>query len=167
MAVKKLPAQEYLSSLFDYKEGALYWRIRKAYKTKVGDLVGHVNNHGYRTVIIDGKTYRCSRIVWKMVNGVEPIGDIDHIDGNRDNNSIENLRDIKKALNSRNRKTPKTNKSGVIGVSWNKNLKKWHAQCYLNKKRKHLGFFKVLEEAKRAREIFERENNYHKNHGRA
>ena len=66
---------------------------------------------------------------------------LDHIDGNKLNNRIENLRECTEVQNCYNAKTPKNNTSGIKGVSWSKRLKKWRAQIQVNGKKKSLGFF--------------------------
>lgn len=72
---------------------------------------------------------------------------VDHIDGDRSNNRLNNLRVTKKLKNPINCKKYKNNKSGVIGVYWNSRLEKWCASIGINKKIIHLGVFEVFEDA--------------------
>jgi hypothetical protein len=94
-----------------------------------------------------------------------PEGEIDHINGNRQDNRIENLRDVPRSLNQRNSKLQNNNRSGVSGVFWRAN--RWEARIYLvSGQRKHLGRFKTFEEAVAVRKQAEMECGYHENHGR-
>lgn len=163
--MKTLPSQEQLKSLFFYEDGRLLWKNPTAKRHKCGDRAGSLNNFGYRTVCIHGVYYKEHRVVWAYFNGVVK-GQIDHINGDREDNRIENLRESSPVHNSKNRKKPKNNKSGVIGVYWNKRLNKWHAQGVSHGRKIHLGFFKLLDDAKNARKEFEKLNGYSFNHGR-
>lgn len=108
-------------------------------------------------------------IAWVLTYGRMPANYIDHIDGNTQNNTITNLRDVSKAVNNRNRKMRSDNTSGVTGVCWNKVCKKWYAQVTINGKKKNLGAFQTLEDAHNAREEFFAENThlgYTQHHGK-
>lgn len=94
--------KEYLHSILEEREpGILYWRVDRTHKTKAGSLAGWQGDNGYWRIMIDGKSYPRSRIIWKMYNGTEPIC-IDHINKVRNNDSIGNLRDVTRSENSRN-----------------------------------------------------------------
>ena len=78
---------------------------------------GSLGTSGYYVVYRDGKTVVAHRIIWEMFNG--PIEDglyLDHIDGNRTNNKLDNLRVVPKLLNARNCKPRTDNTSGIVGV---------------------------------------------------
>ena len=81
-----------------------------------------------------------------MFNGYFPQ-EVDHIDGNKTNNKIENLRAATKSQNQHNSKINKNNKSGVKGVCWDKRKNKWKSQVALNKKNYYLGHFDNIEQA--------------------
>lgn len=83
--------QEYAHSLFDYKDGSLYWKVRKAPHVKIGARVGSPEVNGYQTVMVNGRNWRIHRLVFLMQYGYLPKN-IDHINGNRSDNRIENLR---------------------------------------------------------------------------
>tara|TARA_R110000765_G_scaffold45787_1_gene94617 strand:+ start:52 stop:537 length:486 start_codon:yes stop_codon:yes gene_type:complete len=92
-----------------------------------------------------------NKLLHRVIMG-EPDGmDIDHIDGDRLNNRRSNLRICTRQQNGMNLKISKKNKSGVKGVSWHKDLNKWHAQIQCNKKI-HLGYFDDFYEAVRVRQ---------------
>lgn len=147
--------QDLLNELFEYRDGVLYWKIAKAKKIKVGDVAGNLHKTGYLTTMVNSKRYLNHRLIFLMHHGYLPQC-LDHIDGNKINNRIENLRPATIGENSRNSKIPKNNTSGFKGVSWHSRDKKWQAQLMINKKSKHLGIFKTIEEAteavKKARE---------------
>lgn len=124
-------------------------------------------HRGYLRVSILGKRYKSHRIAWALYYGEWPDDQIDHIDGDRSNNKIENLRAVSQVENSRNAKTPHTNMSGVIGVHWDKRKCKWVSQISENSKSKKLGYFDNFWDAVAARKVAEEEYGYHENHGRA
>lgn len=164
----KIPSQAILNDLFDYKPatGKLFWKIEKAYRINTGDEAGWITDRGYRYVQINGHTFAIHRIIWVMVYGVEP-DEIDHMNGRKTDNRIENLRSVSRAENTKNLTRPLRNKSGFIGVSWHKPLSKWRVQTSINGKKKHLGYFDDIADAVRCKKKSDIENGYHSNHGRA
>lgn len=94
---KELPSVDYLNEKFKYEDGLLYW------KTRNGRLAGHIHKtNKYLEVRLDGKLYKGHRLIYKMLSGEEPIGIVDHIDGDPSNNRFENLRLATPQENSRN-----------------------------------------------------------------
>ena len=91
---------------------------------------------------------------------------VDHINHDRTDNRIENLRLVNANENGKNQKASVRNKSGVVGVSWKKSKNKWHSQIMVNGKQIHLGFFDNIDEAKKARIDAERKYGFHENHGK-
>jgi hypothetical protein len=137
-------SQEYLKSIFEYKDGILYWKApRKG--IKIGDIVGGQTKH-YKSVVIDKKRYYLHRIIYMMFHGFFPCY-VDHIDGNKFNNKIENLRQATQSQNLANRKLCKKNKSGAKNVYWAKSYKKWEVMICVNKKRLFMGRFNDLNDA--------------------
>jgi len=129
-------------------------------------VAGWVNDQGYLMISIDGKEYRAHRLVFLYKTGKWPKGQVDHIDHNRLNNRWSNLRDANDSINRKNMSLYSNNKSGVCGVYWYKSKKLWQAYITINYKRKHLGYFKDLDEAIDARKAAESNYGFHKNHGR-
>ena len=138
------------NDIFEYRDGHLYWKIRPSRAVKAGVRAGKLNFEGYIRITYKRREYSCHRIIWEIFNG--PIPDkmeIDHINGIRNDNSILNLRLATKSQNTQNQKgANRSNKSsGIRGVTFHKNAKKWIAQIRLKGKRIYLGSFKTKEEA--------------------
>lgn len=125
-----------------------------------------IGNHGYRAGSIFDRKYLAHRVIWAITHGAWPCGQIDHINGVRDDNHIENLRAVSDAENKRNKKRYGTNTSGVVGVCWHKATGKWQARIAVGGERKHLGLFTSKDDAITARAAAEVEHGYHENHGR-
>jgi len=139
-----------LNHLFEYDKetGNLIWKIQQRGIRK-GSIAGSVKSHGYLCVGINYKSYRAHRLIFLMHKGYLPKT-IDHINGDKLDNRIENLRAATVGQNQHNRKTNANNTSGYKGVSWNKARKKWITGIKLEGKRIHLGYFDNVEEAAEA-----------------
>lgn len=113
--------QERLKQLFDYEPetGKL---IHRRLKRVVGS-----NAPDYLLAKVDGKCYRVHRLIWLWVYGQLPIGEIDHINRERTDNRLSNLRDVSRAQNMQNKNQYRNNTSGVTGVSFNCHCNKWAA----------------------------------------
>ena len=136
--------QQQLLDSFDYKDGNLYWKIAKP-KTVIGKFAGSKLSNGYYHVQLNGKFILNHRAIFFMHNGFLPKY-VDHIDGDPSNNKIENLREVTAAQNSWNQKYTNS-ASGVKGVTWNKQVKKWQPQIRANGKKYYLGRFSNLDDA--------------------
>lgn len=137
--------QKYVRSLFDYRDGKLYWAVVKAQCIKVGDHAGSVNNSGYLATGINDKRYLTHRLIFLYHHGYLPKF-LDHIDGDPTNNDISNLREATMRENQQNQKKTKSygdksTSSKFKCVSWHKRTKKWAAYITVGGKRKHLGLF--------------------------
>ena len=146
MARNDLTAQR-LRELFEYNpETGLF---RCLYKRKKGRALKEYSPN-YRVMRVDGVTHTAHRLAWLYVNGRWPEDNIDHIDGNRLNNRMQNLRDVTSAVNTQNvKRAPISNKScGLLGVT--KDKKKWSASIATNGKRILLGTFETAEIAHQA-----------------
>ena len=104
--------QELLHSLFEYKDGRLFWRESPSRNVKAGDVAGHFGKRRYAQIRINGKYYLKHRLVYMYHYGHLPEAPlvIDHINRNRFDNSIENLRAVTKSENQRNNKFKAQNK---------------------------------------------------------
>lgn len=173
--------QNYALECFEYnpETGDLRWKPRpqnhyptmsgwrKATTRFSGKIAGSLDRKGYYRVNLDGTIYRAHRLIWLIVYGVYPLGEVDHINGNPRDNRIENLRVVTQWVNSKNKKMPSHNTSGRIGVAWREDLGKWSAKIGIGKsKSKSLGFFDTKAEAIAARIGAEKVLCYHVNHGR-
>jgi hypothetical protein len=134
--------QEYLLNLFEYKDGNLFWKNHK-YKALNGKKVGG-NRDGYVVTAIKKKPIYNHRIIFMMFRGYFPYH-VDHINGNKSDNRIENLRAASKVENGYNRKISKNNTSGIKCVKWNKANKVWMVTIGVNKTIKYCGSFKDIE----------------------
>lgn len=168
-----------LIRLFRYENGSLYHRSRpidfcknehqmKALNSRFsGKRAGtnHTDLKGqtYRIVSVFGKQYKEHRLIWLMFNGYIPV-QIDHNDGNKLNNKIENLRSADNQKNQMNSSLRKDNKTGVTGVRFMHG--KFAAQIRFNKKDTHLGLFVDFFEAVCARKSAENKLCFNVNHGK-
>lgn len=129
---------------YDSETGIMRWRVNKG-AAKSGQIAGNPTR-GYLQLMVDSHPTLVHRFIWLYVHGKWPDGNIDHIDGNRSNNRLCNLRDVTQAMNIQNEIKPRSNnKSGFLGVKRNRGL--WKAEISVNGKTKFLGRFKTPEEA--------------------
>ena len=133
--------QKLVQSIFDYSDGLL---IRKLGREIDKGVAGFYTPKGYTKVKIGKRAYTAHRIIYLWHHGILPEF-IDHIDGNRSNNKIENLREATKAENCANQKIRNTNTSGMKGVSWHKANKKWKVAICKNYKSIYLGTYEDYE----------------------
>ncbi len=113
----------------------------------VGGRAGSITTKGYREIMIDGRSYREHRLAWLYVHGVWPEAQIDHRDGVRDHNAINNLRPATNAQNAKNRAKHKNNASGFKGASFHKGTCRWQAQIMEGNQKIYLGLYDTAEEA--------------------
>jgi DUF4097 and DUF4098 domain-containing protein YvlB len=160
--------QEYLKSLLDYnpETGKFIWRVNNKNYVKSGSEAGWIDSYGYRVIGIDKKGYKGHRLAWLWYYGRWPENEIDHINHNRGDNRIKNLREVSHQENVKNRSRPRNNTSGHVGVHWYKGQKKWCANIESNGKKIYLGSFKEKEDAVKARKEAEAKYKFHQNHGR-
>ena len=121
---------------------------------------------GYRQGSILSRQYTAHRVIWLLHTVHWPTGQIDHINGDKSDNRICNLRTVAQRENMKNRKRPSNNTSGVAGVYWHGKSQKWMAYITLNGVKKSIGYFSVFEDAVAERKAAEKKFGYHANHGR-
>jgi hypothetical protein len=161
---------EDIRRMFSYEPdtGLLKWRISSG-PVKNGTIAGYrkTNNDGksYIKVKVGKKRHFAHRIIWVILHGRLPTGQIDHIDGDGCNNRLENIRDVTPQANLKNKRRYKNNKTGVTGVFFVKKTGKWDSLIRVNGVLKNLGSFSSIEDAARARKAAEIEYGYHENHG--
>jgi hypothetical protein len=136
--------QAEVQCLFTYKDGGLYWAVRRK-RINVGDRVGTQGKDGYRRLCYKGKFYMEHRLIYLLHHGeLPPL--LDHINGDPTDNRVENLRRATYAENNSNSVHPST--SGVKGVTWDSTRNKWRCQIHVLNKNYNLGRFDTIEEAK-------------------
>lgn len=113
-----------------------------------------------------GQRLRTHRVVFALTHGDWPDV-VDHIDGDRTNNRISNLRNVSQAENARNVRAPTRNTSGQVGVCWIAARQRWKAQIMRDGKGITIGWFADFADAVAARAQAERDFGFHVNHGRA
>jgi len=162
--------QEQLKRLFHYNPwtGVVTRRVSSGQRGPKGHVLGSNGRRcqGYIQVRIEGQSYPLHRIIWVYVYGVFP-DQIDHINGARDDNRIQNLRSVTNQENRKNCARHSNNKSGVTGVSWHTRDKTWLANIGVDGKLRHLGYFDDKKDAIAARRAAEEDHGFHTNHGRA
>jgi len=132
--------------------GKITWLISPKHTTiKVGDRAGCFNKTtGYRSIRVNGKLYQEHRLAWLLHYGYLPAKDIDHRNGIKTDNRIDNLREATDAENQQNRGKRKDNSSGYTGVSFHKPTGKWLSQIAKNGKKYNLGYYDTPELAHEA-----------------
>ncbi|CAB5187249.1 putative NHN endonuclease [uncultured Caudovirales phage] len=129
--------------LFEFKDGILLWKNSK-HRNRNGKPCGSPSGNGYIKITIGEKQYLAHRIIYLMHHKHLP-NVIDHIDGNTNNNKIENLRESDDSTNQMNSKIRSSNTSGYRNVSWNKVRRLWAVYVKVNKKSIFVGNFKDIE----------------------
>ena len=137
---------------YDSKTGEIRNKVKRNARSKEGAQVGWVNSEGYLVTTINQRKFRVHRIIWEMHHGQIPEGlEIDHINRNRRDNRIENLRLANRHEQNLNLSRRQSD-SGVTGVVFNKKDERWQAQIGLKGKHVYLGQFLSKEMAVAARE---------------
>jgi hypothetical protein len=125
---------------YDPDTGSFTWLACAAAQVKPGAKAGRLNSQGYTEISISSRKYQAHRLAWLYMTGAWPEHTIDHINGVRSDNRIQNLRDVTRAVNLQNqRRAAVTNKAGLLGVREFKN--RWRAQITVNGTQRDLGYF--------------------------
>jgi HNH endonuclease/AP2 domain len=147
---KHIMTAEEARQLFTYNEetGELHWTRDVRPRAKKGEVAGFIcPADGYRRIGYKGSINLGHRVMWLFHMGRWPHKFLDHIDGNRANNRIENLREASRTDNNRNVAIQRNNTSGYKGVSLMRRDNVWVAQITVNRKNYFLGRFATPEEA--------------------
>ena len=141
--------QEEVKELLDYNPdtGVFTWKVSRGGQ-EAGSVAGRINLKGYRIIGISGKDYRAHRLAYLYMTGNWPKQQIDHKNGNRSDNRIDNLRDVSCRDNQNNCHTHRSGR--LVGATWHKSNKKWQAQIVINGKHIGLGYFHTEQEAHEA-----------------
>jgi len=134
--------QELVKQLFVYRNGFLYWNTKIPHKPQLnGKQAGVKQASGYVSITVRGKKYRAHRLIFLMFYGYFPDV-VDHINGIKDDNRIENLRQATTQQNQYNANFKSTSKSKIKGVYWEQSTQKWVARIRIYGKVKTIGRFK-------------------------
>jgi hypothetical protein len=184
---KYLPTISFLRSLlrYDPDTGKLFWRERtpdmfsgngnggsvtscRIWNTRFAnkEALACDSGHGYLVGVIQGSPFYAHRVAWAIHYGAWPKREIDHINGDRSDNRIKNLRDVSRSLNGKNVKMYTRNTSGHTGVSWDQVNKKWRVQIVIDGKDRCLGRFESVEDAIAVRKAAEVKHGYTERHGK-
>lgn len=164
---------------YDFETGQLVWKPRplelfvterqfKIWNTRYARKAAFVAQHsgGYRQGAIFNKIYKAHRVIWAIIHGEWPEAEVDHINGVRTDNCLDNLRAASRSENMRNTARSRNNTSGATGVRWRKDVGKWEARIKIGGRDIHIGLFADFDGAVAARKTTEAEHGFHANHGR-
>ena len=141
---------------YDPATGVFTWKVRTSSRAKVGDVAGGQRGDGYLQIKVQSRMYSAHRLAWLYVYGTWPEDQLDHINRNRSDNRIANLREVTNKQNLQNAGKYSHNTSGHPGVSWHKRDSRWRAHIKHSQKQIHLGHFATVEEAVAARKAAEK-----------
>ena len=156
----------------DFETGVLVWKdcplMNASWRKKhAGKPAFNVPcPHGYLRGRLDRRQFKAHRVIWALYHGEWPDGEIDHINGIRDDNRIANLRLVNPVENQRNQALRSDNTSGISGVCWIAKRQKWEARVKLQGRCKHLGYFDEIEAAASARAQILRAYGFSSRHGK-
>ena len=157
LAVLRHWLMEFLA--YDHSTGLFTWITSPAKRFPVGTQAGSVNSAGYIAICCLGQLYLAHRLAWLFTYGKWPTGDIDHINGNRSDNHIANLRDVTRSVNQQNLKNARSdNQTGFLGVKRARNGS-YEARINLGGCYVHIGTFPTPTEAHEA--YLETKRNHH------
>ena len=159
----KGPSIGRLREVFSYtpESGFLHWRVCMGTRGRPGARAGSLSAQGYLVVGVDGcRNLFAHRVAWAVHHGSWPAGEVDHINGDRTDNRISNLRDVSTHQNHQNmRNARQDNKTGLLGVSMHKG--RFRAQIQAAGKKRWLGEFDTPEAAHAAYVSAKRELHPH------
>ena len=144
---------ERLREVLEYnpQTGSLVWRIDPPRKHGfIGKRAGSRGKNGYVSVCIEQKSFLAHRLAWLYVHGCWPQGQIDHVNGDRSDNRLANLRDVPQRINLQNRRSVRASKktSHLLGVFPVDSLKNpWGSAVRVDRKKVHIGVFPTEEAA--------------------
>ena len=146
--------QDLIKELLVYDEhtGRFTWRINVGTRGRIGSVAGSKDTIGYTGIGLNGNRYLAHRLAWVYMYGEIPEGlQVDHINGDREDNRLVNLRLATPMQQTQNVTKYKNNTSGYVGVHWDKSNNKWVSRVWVNYIMHYLGLFDSIEEAIDAR----------------
>jgi hypothetical protein len=132
---------------YDPETGIFEWKVSRGRMSAYTEA-GATNVWGYRKIKIFGQLHSAHRLAWVYVYGVMPTGEIDHIDKNKINNRIANLRDVSKSENMMNQKLHSNNTTGHRGICYSYQRDRFCVYV----RRKYYGSYRTLQDAIKARD---------------
>lgn len=176
---KDLPSVEYLRECLDYnpETGVLTWkeRPRSHFATDGGHKIFNAQfpgkrivgkyDKGYICLSLNNLVHKAHRVIWAIYHGSWPADQVDHINMDKSDNRIANLKEATADENSRRMSLYRNNRSGIIGVSWAKHCNRWKAYIGVNGRQIVLGYFAQKEDAIDARKKADSLYGYASNHG--
>lgn len=149
----ELPSIEYLKSIFSYDPSTgCFINKKDRANLKAGCVAGYTSGNGYRYLSLDGKHYLAHRVALAIVEGEWPRQHVDHINGDRTDNRLCNLRHATRSQNLQNKGVRRDSRSGIKGVAVDPRGK-WRAKIRANNRIYNLGYFASAEEAAEAYRI--------------
>ena len=146
MANQNLCFQD-VRKMFNYDQnlGVMSRKIKTGRNTHAGQQVGSDDMHGYKTVRIGTTSFKLHRLCWFYAHGHWPVGDIDHLNGDRSDSRLSNLRDVPRGVNLQNQRvaTSQNKSTGVLGVY--PSNKRFTAALSVDGKKKSLGTFDTVD----------------------
>jgi hypothetical protein len=162
-----MPSKDELRSRFDYNVDTGQLLFKEPPRWRRSPVLGSLNGSGYIATSFRNRNHKVHRLIWIYHYGNIPSGKVvDHINHNRSDNRIENLRLVTHQDNCKNRRHLTKTLSNTIGVYYRKKEDKWIAMIGLNNQVYYLGIFKTKGEAVLARQRAEVEYGFHRNHGK-
>lgn len=135
---------------YDPETGEFRWKCRPAYRIQLGDIAGSLNARGYLLIKLGGKNVAAHRLAMFITYGLWPAEEVDHVNGNRTDNRLANLRPSTHSQNQMNKPKRRNNSSGHKGVSWASRDRRWVAQIKYNGRHEVVGRFTDKSEAEAA-----------------
>ncbi len=136
---------------YDPETGVFVNRVERNGRAKKGAVAGARTQDGYICIQVEKQKHQAHRLAWLYVYGAWPQNEIDHLNRDRADNRIDNLRDVSRLVNSHNIGAHKGSISGQKGVAWHSRNRKWQVQMRVNGVHHYIGQFKDLHEAVNAR----------------
>jgi hypothetical protein len=158
MSVDNLQKELKKQLFYDDLTGFFTWLVKPNGRLKIGDIAGGLHHSGYWNLRFLNKNYSSHRLAFLYMTGSIPEY-VDHIDGNKNNNSWANLRECTHSQNHFNCKIKSNNTSGYKGVYFRKDRNTWVASCKTEVKRFYLGSYKTEIEASNAYQYFAEKNH--------
>jgi len=132
---------------FEPETGRVIRTATTGTRAKAGAVIGTKSNHGYLIAMVDYRIYQVHRLAWFLLHGEWPNGEVDHINGDKADNRLANLRVGSSSENKGNMPLSSRNKTGFKGVRWDHGAKKFRASIGVNSRHVHLGYRETAEEA--------------------